>query len=136
MNVAAGSPHGETPRWSRRPQWEWVGDGRAASVTLNVMRWLSPLVLIVATLVLVAPQATPASAAPAPGARLIRVATELSITWGRCPTSRPAHRALQQARHARRAVRVRRAKRAVRAWRVVVRECSRPTPMPVARPES
>ena len=74
--------------------------------------------------------AAPASAS-APGDRAIARAEALSAQWGRCPTARPAHRVLAQARRtAAPRPRAARARAAVRSWSRVARECSRPVPMP------
>lgn len=102
------------------------------------LRAAAPLLALaglIALLSLAAPR--PAEAGPAPGARAIAQATELAREWGRCPTARPAHRALARAVRTRaprpRAVR---ARAAVRAWREVARECARPVPLPTVSPEA
>jgi hypothetical protein len=58
-------------------------------------------------------------------------ASVLATDWGRCPSSRPAHRLLSIA-HRTRATkpRVQRARSALRAWRQVVAECSKPVQQP------
>ncbi len=89
-------------------------------------------VLAVALFALLAAQ--PASAAPSPGATALREASALAERWGRCPTSRPAHRALAAARTAPPRARAARARVALRSWRAVVRECSAPVQMPIAVP--
>lgn len=93
------------------------------------------LVLLIALLLVVSAAplaAAPAPAPPAPGAALIVRAEALAAQWGRCPTARPAHRVLDQARRTTAPVpRVRRARAALRSWTAVARECARP----VAQPE-
>lgn len=92
------------------------------------------IILTIALLALIATAAL-AQGAPSrsadPAAGQIAAATELSKTWGRCPTARPAHRALSLARRTKAAKpRVRRARAAVRAWRGVERDCSKPIDQP------
>jgi hypothetical protein len=77
----------------------------------------------------------PAPSAAAPGDALLARAGTLSQQWGRCPTSRPAHRVLAVARRTSAPrPRVRRARAAVRSWHAVARECSRPVPQPTVNP--
>ena len=73
----------------------------------------------------------------APGDALLARAEALSQQWGRCPTSRPAHRVLAVARRTSAPrPRVRRARAALRSWHGVARECSRPVPQPSVNPAS
>jgi hypothetical protein len=77
--------------------------------------------------------ASPAAAAP--GDAAIARAEALSAEWGRCPTSRPAHRVLAQARRTSAAApRVKRARAAVRSWTRVARVCAQPVPQPTVSP--
>jgi hypothetical protein len=90
---------------------------------------LATLVLLACTAPL---SAAPAPEPPAPGAAILVRAEALAAQWGRCPTARPAHRVLDQARRTTAPVpRVRRARAALRSWTAVARECARP----VAQPE-
>ena len=75
-----------------------------------------------------------AAAPAAPGQPALREASALARDWGRCPTARPAHRALAAARRAPRVRRAAAAGRAVAAWRTVRAECRTPVPVPVAVP--
>ena len=80
-----------------------------------------------------APAKVPAVSAVAkdPAATPLALARSLSADWGRCPTSRPAHRLLGIAARTRAPrPRVQRARAAVRAWRAVVADCSKPVPQP------
>lgn len=91
--------------------------------------------LLIAVLALAATaalaQGAPAGVAKDPAAAPIATATQLSKTWGRCPTARSAHRTLAIARRTKATKpRVRRARAAVRAWRDVARECSKPVEQP------
>ncbi len=95
------------------------------------LRTLLALPLLLLALVAAQPAAAQGHA---PGTAALRQATELAQDWGRCPTSRPAHRALAAAKAAPARVRPAKARTALRAWRRVVTECSAPTPMPVADP--
>jgi len=73
--------------------------------------------------------------APAPATAALATAEALSVQWGRCPTSRPAHRVLAQARRADAPrPRARRANAALRSWTEVARVCSQPVPQPVVIP--
>ncbi len=90
------------------------------------------LVILAAVTAALAPAAAFAQPAAPAGAQALKEATRLSVQWGTCPTSRPAHALLSQARTAPATARARRAAAARSAWRVVVRECSTPTPMPMA----
>jgi hypothetical protein len=101
---------------------------------MTPLRHLPALVLLLVALL----AAQPASAAqgPRPGDATLRQATALSVEWGRCPTSPPAHRALAAARTAPHRARAARARAALRAWTRVVRQCSAPVQMPVADPSA
>lgn len=91
-----------------------------------MIRRLTVIMLATAALATTAP----AMAAPAAPAReSLREATALAQKWGRCPTSRPAHSALAQARRAPTAAR---AEAALMAWRGVADVCSAPVAMPTA----
>jgi hypothetical protein len=77
----------------------------------------------------------PVAAAAASGDAAIARAAALADRWGRCPTARPAHRALARARRtAAPRPRARRARVALRSWRSVARECSRPVDQPTVSP--
>jgi hypothetical protein len=103
--------------------------------TLRAAPPLLALAALVALLALAAPR--PAAGAQAPGAPAIAQAGELAREWGRCPTARPAHRALARAVRTRAPrPRVLRARAALRAWRQVARECTRPVPLPTVSPEA
>lgn len=98
---------------------------------------------LLATLAIATAIAAPASSAAAgatphaAGDAALREATRLSVTWGRCPTARPAHRALRVARTATGPRRPPAARRARDAWRRVAVVCARPAPpMPVADPSA
>lgn len=74
-----------------------------------------------------------AQAAPAkdPAAAVLAKASVLATDWGRCPTSRPAHRLLSIAGRTRaNRPRVQRARAALRAWQRVVTDCSKPVEQP------
>jgi hypothetical protein len=94
------------------------------------------LALLVPALAQGAPMAAgPAPAASAvtkdPAAAALAQARRLSADWGRCPTSRPAHRLLGIATRTRAPrPRVQRARAALRAWRLVAADCSKPLPQP------
>jgi hypothetical protein len=76
-------------------------------------------------------------AAAAAGDSLLARAEALSQQWGRCPTARPAHRVLAEARRTSEPrPRVRRARAALRAWSAVAQECARPVPQPTVSPGS
>ncbi len=90
------------------------------------------LAILTAVTAALAPAAAFAQPAAPAGAQALKEATRLSVQWGTCPTSRPAQALLSQARTAPVSARARRAVAARTAWRVVVRECSTPTPMPTA----
>lgn len=76
-------------------------------------------------------------AAAAPGDALLARAEALSQQWGRCPTARPAHRVLAEARRTTEPrPRVRRARAALRAWTGVAEQCARPVPQPTVIPGS
>jgi len=76
-----------------------------------------------------------AAPAPAPGDALIARAQALAGTWGRCPTARPAARALALAeRTTAPRPRVRRARAALGAWQSVARECAQPVAQPTVTP--
>jgi len=94
---------------------------------------------LLATLAVTAALAVPASpgaAAPAAGEVALRDAAALAATWGRCPTARPAHRALAQAKRLPRSRRAPAALRARAAWRTVRAECSAPVALPTAVPSA
>jgi hypothetical protein len=92
------------------------------------------LIALSVTAAFALPIAAPAVAAPSP-AQTLRQAEDLASTWGRCPTARPAHRALALAeKPAAMKVRIVRAHRALDAWQQVVVECSAPIDLPVAQP--
>ena len=93
------------------------------------------LIALVALAALV-PALTGASpVAAAPGDVALARAEALSAQWGRCATSRPAHRALAQARRTTAArPRAARARVALRSWTEVARGCARPVPQPVVTP--
>lgn len=95
------------------------------------------LAIVLVALAALAPAlagAAPASPSTA-GDRTIARAEALSAHWGRCPTSRPAHRALAAARRtAAPHARVKRARAAVRAWTAVAADCSQPVAQPTVRP--
>lgn len=80
------------------------------------------------------PSATPlAQGTPAkdPAAAVLAKASVLATDWGRCPTSRPAHRLLSIASRTRATKpRVQRARAALRAWQQVVADCSKPVEQP------
>lgn len=101
-----------------------VGVDRRRGCTLRfVIRRLLATTLAVAAL---GTAAAPALAAPADhGQAALREARTLSVKWGRCPTSFPAHRMLAAAEKAPTAAR---AERARTAWRSVATACSAPVP--------
>ncbi len=90
---------------------------------------LALLLVALAALIPALGAAAPASAAP--GDAAIARAGTLATQWGRCPTARPAHRVLAQARRTEAPrPRARRAHAALRAWTEVARVCARPVPQP------
>lgn len=96
------------------------------------MRPTSPLAVAAATAAVAIPALLGVGAATAaPGDALLARADALAQQWGRCPTSRPAHRLLVRAHQTTRpALRVRRARASLRAWTAVAAECARPVPQP------
>ncbi|MGD9695729.1 MAG: hypothetical protein AB7V42_08725 [Thermoleophilia bacterium] len=92
---------------------------------------------LIATAVAALAIALPTGASAAPGDAAIARADALAQTWARCPTSRPAHRALSAAKRTTRPrARAARARAALRAWNEVARACSQPVPQPTAVPGS
>lgn len=70
-------------------------------------------------------------AASAPGSADIARADALAAQWGRCPTARPAQRALDRAKRTTAPQpRARRARAAVKLWTQVAKVCSQPVPQP------
>jgi hypothetical protein len=97
--------------------------------------------LVALALVALAPVAASAAKGPAngplasakkdPAAAPLTKASTLATDWGRCPTSRPAHRLLTIASRTRaNRPRVQRARAALRAWQRVVTDCSKPVEQP------
>jgi hypothetical protein len=92
--------------------------------------------LALVTALVLAALAVPALAGAAPGsaasgAREIARSEALAAQWGRCPTARPAQRALDQAKRTTApAPRARRARAALRSWTEVARVCAQPVAQP------
>jgi hypothetical protein len=92
---------------------------------------LAALALTGAAAPLAAARPAHATAPAAAAAKAIRTADALALSWGRCPTARPAARVLAAARASERPVpRLRRARAAVAAWTAVAEQCARPVAQP------
>ncbi len=93
---------------------------------------------LVALAAILPASALAASPAPAPKAgteAALAKAGALQQQWGRCPTARPAHAVLAQARRTTAAApRAKRARAALRSWTEVSRVCATPVPQPVVIP--
>ncbi|MGE3138805.1 MAG: hypothetical protein AB7I08_13285 [Thermoleophilia bacterium] len=99
---------------------------------------LALLTALVALAAILPASAVAASSAPAPRAgteATLALAGSLQKQWGLCPTARPAHKVITQARRTTAATpRAKRAKAALRSWTEVARVCATPVPQPIVIP--